>query len=247
MKRRLLAVLAAWRTPLLIAGVFIAALVVRLPASFVTLVVPQEIQLRDVEGSFWNGRASAIGVGGVLVQEQVFWNFLPRALLDAKLAWTVGGQMSGQTSRFELALRLGGAELNAINLALPLEPLAALHPQLKSMPLGAVLRVTAKNLSLNARAPVAASVAVEHLFTPLFPQGELGSYRLDCKGDAEGKGDWQIATVSGVLQVMGKGTFDAGQSKVNGQLTLTPQSPIPGLSPLLATLPKAGQGFVLTF
>jgi hypothetical protein len=239
------------RTLLLIAAVFIVALIARLPASFVTLALPQEIQLRDVEGSFWNGQASAIGVGGVLEQEQVSWNFQPGALLEAKLAWTVGGRLSGQSSQLELALRPGGVELNGVNLALPLEPLAALHPQLKSAQLGAVLRVTAKSLDLNwdlnARSPFAASVAVEHLFTPLSPRGELGSYRLEGKSDAEGKGDWQIATVNGVLQVTGKGVFDIGQSRVNGQLNLTPQLPIPGLSPLLATLPKAGEGFEMSF
>jgi hypothetical protein len=227
------------------AGLFVLALIVRLPASFATLALPEEIQAREVEGTLWNGRASAIGVGGVLVQEQVSWNFLPRALFDAKLAWRIGGRLAGETSRLELALRPGGAELNGVSLALPLEPLAALHPQLGSAQLGAVLRVTSKSLSLNA--PAAASVAVENLFTPLSPQGKLGSYRLDCKGNDASKGDWQIATVSGVLRVAGSGAFDVGQSKVSGRLTLTPQSPIPGLSPLLASLPKSGEGFLVTF
>ncbi len=242
MKRRLL---PARRTLLLAAGIYLIALIVRLPAGFATLALPPEIQLRDVDGSFWNGRASAVGVNGVLVQEQVSWNFLPRALLDARLAWAVGGRLADQASRFELALRPRGTELNEVSLALPLEPLAALHPQLKPAQLGAVLRVTAKQLGTHS--PVAASVAVEHLFSPLAAHGEFGSYRLDLKGGADGKGDWQIATVAGVLQVAGQGAFDAGRSKADGRLTLTPQSPIPGLSPLLASLPKAGEGFVVTF
>ncbi|MDR1936303.1 MAG: type II secretion system protein N [Candidatus Accumulibacter sp.] len=244
MKRRLP---VSWRTLLLVAGVFILALAVRLPASLATLLLPPEIQLREVEGSLWNGRASAVGVGGMLVQEQASWNFLPRALLEGKLAWTVGGRLADRTSRLELAIRPGGVELNGVSVALPLEPLAALHAQLKSAQLGAVLRVSAKNLDLSGRSPMAASVAVEHLFTALYPQGDLGNYRLDCKADGAGRGDWQLATVSGVLRVSGKGTFDAGQSKVNGQLNLAPQSPLPGLSPLLASLPKAGEGFVVRF
>jgi hypothetical protein len=227
------------------AGLFVLALVIRLPASFATLVLPQEIQARDIEGSFWNGRASVVGVGGVLVQEQVFWNFQPRALLDAKLSWAVGGRLDDRVSRFELAVGLRGVELHGVDLALPLEPLAALHPRLESARFGAALRVTAKRLSLSA--PVAASAAIEQLFTPLSPQGELGSYRLDCKGDSEGKGDWQIATTSGVLRVAGQGSFDLGRAKVGGRLTLTPQSPIPGLSPMLASLPRAGHGFALSF
>jgi hypothetical protein len=226
-------------------GVFILALFIRLPASFATWGLPPEIQLRDVEGSFWHGRAAAIGIGGVRVQEQVSWDFQPRALLDAKLAWMIEGRLAERSSRLELAIRPRGVELNAVDLALPLEPLAALHPRLKPVQLGATLRLTAK--SLRARSPVVASVTVEHLFTPQAPHAELGSYRLEGTGQDDGKGAWRIATVSGVLRMDGKGTFDIARSKIGGQLTLTPQSPIPGLSPWLASLPRAGGGFVLAF
>jgi hypothetical protein len=108
-----------------------------------------------------------------------------------------------------------------------------------------MLRVTAKRLAPGS--PIAISVAVEHLFSSLVPQGDLGSYRLDCQGTSEGRGDWRITTVGGVLRVAGQGSFDAARSSVNGKLILTPQSPIPGLSPMLASLPKAGNGFVMTF
>jgi hypothetical protein len=235
----------SWRSFPILAGIFAVFLIVRLPASFATLVLPPEIQLRGVEGSFWDGRTSAVGVGDVLVQEQVSWRFLPQALLEGKLSWAVSGRLADQASRLELAVRPSGAELNGVSLALPLEPLAALHPQLKAAQLGATLRVTAKRLGINS--PVVASVAVERLFTPLSPQRALGNYRVDLKGDAAGKGDWRIATLGGGLRVAGQGAFDAAQPRINGKLTLTPQSPIPGLSPLLASLPKAGEGFVMTF
>jgi hypothetical protein len=243
MKRRLLFKRCGFFLPIL--GVFVLALIIRLPASFVTLVLPPEIQMREVEGTFWHGRASALGVGGLLVQEQLSWNFRPQALSGARLAWSVGGRMAGETSRFELALGPHGVEWNGVSLVLPLEPLAALHPQLKSAQLGALLRVTAKTLSMNSS--FAALVAVEHVFSPLMPQGEFGSYRLDCRGASGGRGNWQVATASGVLRVAGQGTFDLLQEKVDGRLTLTPQSPILGLSPMLASLPKAGNGFALSF
>ena len=241
MKRPLL---PARRSLVLAVGLFVIALVVRLPAGFATLALPPAIQLRGVEGSFWEGRASAVGINGVLVQEQVAWTFLPGALLDAKLAWAVRGRLADQTSRLELALRPRGAELNGVSLALPLEPLAALHPQLKPAQLGATLRVTAKRLA--ARAPIEATVAIEQLFTPLAAPGGLGSYRLDLKG-ADGQGDWQLATVAGTLKVAGQGSFDAHRARLGGRAVLTPQAPIPGLSPVLASLPRDGEGFVVTF
>jgi hypothetical protein len=233
-----------WRAFFFVAGVFVLALIVRLPASFITLALPPEIELRDVEGSFWNGRLSAVGVGGVLAQEQVFWNFQPRALLDAKLLWRIGGRLAERTSRADLTIDLRGAAFNDVDLALPLEPLAALHSDLKLAQLGTVLRITAKSLSMGS--PFDVTIVAEHVFSPLL-QSEFGSYRLDGKGTGEGKGDWRITTQSGVLRVAGKGSFDASQSSASGQVTLTPQSPIPGLSPMLESLPKAGNGFVVSF
>jgi hypothetical protein len=243
MRRRSLIRRGAFLLPAL--GVFVLFLLIRLPASFVTLFLPPEIQMREVEGSFWNGRASAVGVGGLLVQEQVSWNFRPRALSGLQLAWAVSGRMAGETSRLELALGPRGVEWNGVGLALPLEPLAALHPQLKSAQLGALLRVSAKNLSLSS--PFELTITAERVFSALVPQGEFGSYRLDGKGMSEGKGDWQITTLSGVLRIAGKGTFDAVRSNASGQVTLTPRSPIPGLSPMLTSLPKAANGYVLSF
>ena len=75
------------------AGIFVLALIVRVPASLVSLALPPEIQVREIEGSLWNGRASAVGLGDRLVQEQVAWTFQPRALLD-RAAGSPGGHHS---------------------------------------------------------------------------------------------------------------------------------------------------------
>ncbi len=237
------------RTLIVVALLLVAFAVVRAPASLVTLLLPPTIQLRNVEGSFWNGQASAVGLGGVIVQEQVEWRFRPQALLGARLVWAVSGRFADQASRFTLALRPGAAELKGVSLVLPLEPFAALHAKLKAAQLGAVLRIDAKALSVGA--PVAATVAVDQLFTPLVPQGVLGSYRLDLNrevdGTGKGKGSWQVSTGSGNLQVAGQGAFDSGVGKIGGQLTLTPQTPMPGLTPVLSSLPKVGDGFQLAF
>lgn len=236
---------SVWRSALLAAAVFAVVLLVRLPAAFVTLFLPNEIQLRDVQGFLWHGRASAVGVNGVLVQEQLAWRFQPRALLGGSLAWTIDGRLWEQTSRLQLTLRPRGVELSGVSLALPLEPLANLDPRLKPAQLGAMLRVSAPRL--NAWEPLTASVAVDHLFTALVPQGEVGNYRIDCKSEGKGRGGWQLTTVTGVLKVLGQGAFDLEQFKINGRLTLNPQSPLPGLSPLLTSLPKVGEDFVVTF
>ena len=233
------------RTLIIVGCLFVVFAVLRAPAGLMTLLLPPSIQLRNVAGSFWNGQASAVGLGGVIVQEQVEWRFQPQAMLGASLVWAVSGRFADQASRLTLALHPHGAEIKDVSLVLPLEPFAALQARIRPAQFGAALRINAK--SLRQDAPVAASVAIDQLFTPLVPQGVLGSYRLDLNGKASGKGNWQATTVAGSLQVAGQGSFDAGPGKVSGQLTLTPQAPMPGLNAVLSSLPKVGDGFQLAF
>jgi hypothetical protein len=225
--------------------VFVLACVVRAPVSLVTLFLPKTVQLKNVEGSLWNGRASAIGVGGMIVQENVEWNFRPQALLSANLVWGVKGRFGEKNSHLTIALRPGGAELNEVSVFLPLEPLASLHPKLKMMQLGAELHASTSRLSPHA--PTSASVEVDQLFSGLVPQsGQLGRYRFDFEADASGKGQWKLNSLPGILSATGQGQFDVNRSHIDGQLVLTPSSPIPGLSPALSQLPRAGEGFLIT-
>jgi len=226
-------------------ALFVAACVLRAPASLLTLILPPSIQLRNVEGSFWNGQAAAVGVGGLLVQEQVAWRFRPQSLLAARLEWVISGRLAERDSRLTLSVRASGVELAGVNVVVPLEPYAALHPRLKPAQLGAQLHVT--TTSLRPQAPMAATVSVDQLSSPLVPQGELGSYTLALDAASDGKGTWRIAPVSGNLQITGQGQFDAGQSQIHGQVLLTAKSPMPGLTPVLAALPKVGEGYQLAF
>lgn len=226
-------------------ALFVVACVLRAPASLLTLILPPGIQLRNVEGSFWNGQASAVGVGGLLVQEQVAWRFRPQALLAARLEWTISGRLAERESRLTLGVRASGVELAGVSVVVPLEPFAALHPRLKPAQLGARLHATAT--SLRPQAPMAATVNIDQLSSPLVPQSELGSYTLALEAAADGKGTWRIAPVSGNLQIAGQGQFDAGQSQIHGQVLLTTKTPMPGLAPVLAALPKVGDGHQLTF
>ena len=227
------------------AALFLATCVLRAPASLLTLILPPSVQLRNVEGSFWNGQVSAVGVGGLLVQEQVAWRFRPQAVLAAKLEWTISGRLAEHNSRLTLSVRPSGVELAGVSVVLPLEPFAALHPRLKPAQLGAQLHATAK--SLRPQAPMVATVSIDRLSSPMVPQSDLGSYTLALEAAADGKGSWRITPVSGNLQVTGQGQFDVGQSQVHGQVLLTAKSPMPGLTPVLAALPKVGEGYQLAF
>jgi general secretion pathway protein N len=219
--------------------------VIRAPVSLITLILPRQVQLKNVEGSFWHGRASAIGVGGMIIQERVEWRFRPRAILSAGLAWDITGGFGKNASQMSVALRLGGAELDEVSVFLPLEPLVALHPKLKGIQLGAELHATANRLSF--RAPAKASVHVERLFSALAPQASaLGNYRVDIEVAADGKGKWKLTSSPGLLAATGEGRVDVARSHIDGQLVLTPSAPIPGLSQVLTQLPRSGEGFLIT-
>lgn len=235
------------RRALLVALALVALFaVIRAPLSLATLVLPRGVQLKNVEGSLWNGRASAVGVGGMIVQQGVEWHFRPRALLSGSLQWAISGRFGDQASRLAIALRPAGVELSELNVFLPLEPLAALHPKLKLAQLGALLHASAGRLSPNAA--IKAAVEVDGLFSALVsPSGQLGSYRVDVEAAADGKGRWTLSSLPGLLSASGQGQFDIGRAQVDGQLVLTPNAPIPGLSPVLTQLPRSGEGYLITF
>ena len=233
------------RTLVIVATLFLLACLIRVPASLITLALPQDLQLRNVEGTFWNGSASALGVGGMLVQEHIEWNFQPSSLLGAKFEWAVRGRLADKSSRLNLSLRPGGGEIHDLSVFLPLEPFAALHPRLKGAQLGAELHATATRLAPDQRASI--QLAIARLFSPLVPQDELGSYKVEIDAESDGRGSWRIVPVAGKLQIAGSGDFDAARNIARGQVTLTPQAPMPGLTPLLSMLPKAGEGYQLAF
>ncbi|MBS1229320.1 MAG: type secretion system protein [Proteobacteria bacterium] len=233
------------RVLITVLAVFALFGVIRAPASLVTLWLPKTIQLKNVEGSLWNGSLSAIGVDGMIVQERVEWHFRPQALISGALTWAVSGRFGEQTSALNLALRATGAQLNEVSVYLPLEPLAALHPKLKMAQLGALLHVTSGRLSLSA--PIKAAVDVDRAFSALAAQsGQFGSYRFELDVAADGKGRWTLSSSPGLLGATGQGQFDVNRSQVDGRLVLTPSAPIPGLSPLLTQLPRAGDGYLIT-
>lgn len=234
------------RNTLIVAGIMVSGTCAfRAPASLLSLVLPAAIQLKNVEGSLWNGEAAAVGVGGLLVQERVGWRFQPHSLLAGQLEWVIGGRYADQASRLKLSVHWRGAELSDVGLFLPLEPFVALHPRLKSAQLGGTLHATVKSWSPHV--PTTLSIQVRHLFSRVMPQGEFGNYRLEVKAGTDGRGDWQVSTVDGELHVAGEGAFDAGRENVTGRVLVTPRGAMPWLSPALAALPRSGESYSIEF
>lgn len=230
---------------LAVAVVFIVMLLLRAPASLISLALPNTISLQNVEGSLWHGKASALGLNGALVQEQLRWDFLPQSLLHGSAKWQLGGQWASQNSRATGEIGLGGIKLSDLELIAPLEPIATLSEKLKPAQFGALLHLATKAIGPHQKTE--ATLNIEHLFTPLAPKGELGNYRADVLLEPNGQGNWQISTSSGDLQITGSGTFDLPRKANKGQIVFSSPNPIPGLAPLLSKLPKSGDQYVMSF
>ena len=226
--------------------VFIVACVLDAPVSLFTLVLPPQLQIKNVQGTIWNGRASAIGLGTIVVQERVEWRLNPRAMLTGRMEWLVTGRYGEQSSTLSASLGVDGMVLKNVSIYLPLEPVAALHSRINVLGFGATLHASAQRLSI--RRPSRATLDVDGLFSTLLPQsGRLGSYRLEFDVDEGGTGKWDFRSLSGVLAGTGQGTFDTQRLKFNGQLTLNPRSPLPGLSAALSRQPGSDAGYLMSF
>jgi general secretion pathway protein N len=228
----------------LIAVLLAGFCVIRAPVSLITLVLPPQVQLKNVEGSLWNGRASAIGLGGMIVQERVSWAFRPQALLSGRVEWLFSGRFGERVSTLTVGLGSGGADLGKASVYFPLEPFAALDPRLKALRLGATLQARVAS----SRPPNRATLAIDGLFSPLVPQsGPLGSYLLELDAAQDGAGSWGLRPLSGVLAATGQGKIDVRRGQFSGQLLLNPLSPLPGLSPALSLLPRGDSGYLISF
>lgn len=217
-------------------------IVIRMPMTLVAGLLPAKIRLVSCEGSLWQGRAAAVGLGGQVTQENVTWQFLPGALLAGKLGWAVNGKFNKQSSKLTLLLMPNDVEVRDVNLVLPAESLFNLHNQLKALRLGGLLHIQTSRFSLQSASTL--NTRLEKLFSPLAPAtGPLGNYHLELITHAGKAGEWQLQTQEGILAVSGQGTLDANKGTITGRLALKPQeSTAANLRPMLALLQQGTEG-----
>ena len=234
------------RRLLLLFVLFAIAGVLQTPLRVLTPLLPSQIKFKEAYGTVWHGGASAVGLGQTIVQERVEWNFRPQALLAARIEWSLSGRLGTRNSTLTLGLGRDGPVLGEVNVYLPLAPMAALHPRLEPLRLGATVHASAARI--DSRSPGAATLQIDDLFSPLVPQSApLGSYLVDLRRDDDGVASWSLRSLSGVLAASGQGKIDAARQKFSGQLVLNPASPLPGLSPALTQLPRSDAGYLIAF
>lgn len=226
--------------------IFIASFIIRLPAALIAHTLPASISLAGVDGSVWNGSASALGIDGIVAQEKISWHFEPAALLHGSLAWQLNGEHDGQPGTARALIGPRQRALEQVKLSLPLEPLTRFNPTIAGVRLSGILHVESERLSRGEA--IKLSARLERMSSAMAAEATLlGSYQLTVNADAAGAGTLQVSPLGGPLQITGGGSFALANQAVDLNLRLKPEGDLPGLASVLATLPREADQYVLSF
>lgn len=226
-------------------ALFCICFVARLPALFVMrIALPSTVTLAGVEGSIWSGTATALGFNGVVVQEKLHWKFQPRNLLQGRLGWQIDSEFRGAPTNIQAILGVHGGALEGVRLSLPLDPLLSFNSTIEGIKLSGTLRLETPHLAM--REPVRLKLRAEQVTTAMGAEPSLlGSYEGNLDIDAAGKGQLQVSSLGGPLQISGGGSFETSGKGVDMKLLLRPAGDLPVLAPILATLPHEGDQAVV--
>lgn len=196
--------------------VFLAVLVLYLPASWFASWLPPQVRCGELGGSVWHGECLGLEYQGGRLGDAT-WNLSPMSALTGRLVGDVrlrGGGL-GIHADLDLAFDRSG-ELSRVKAHIPLDP--AIFPQFPAQQRGTVT-VELQRLVLGPGGfPVQASGIVElHDFRQITPRPvPLGAYRLTFDGSSPPGG------LQGRMQDLG------GPFAVEGTVTLTPPNQYAG-------------------
>lgn len=154
---------------------FALVVVVRLPARWVSALLPHGMQCQQLDGSAWNGSCTGLTSGDNTLGD-VTWNLQLLQLLRARLDLRLDLRGAGSSARGDLALQFGGAvHCHDVTVDVPLT--SAL---VSSLPAGAHARLQGKLARLDWTGKYLSQVQGELLVQDLVgPRGQaFGSYQV---------------------------------------------------------------------
>ncbi len=226
-----------------ILAVFSIFAILQLPMALVAnSLLPEKIRLNGCEGTLWQGRASALGLGGMVLQQDIAWQLRLDGLLSGQLRWEIRGKFATEPSRLALVLSPTTITLRDVNVVLPLEPLLNQDSKLKPLRLGGMLKLS--SAVFTPQQPSDVSIRMENLFSALVPAtGSLGSTEIKLLTQTKQPATWAAQPREGALAISGNGTFDLKRNTASGKLVLKPDEKLAGsLRPILALLQQGTEG-----
>lgn len=188
------------------------------------------------EGTLWRGTAS-VGIEdrGVirLLPGRVAWRFMPDGLIAGRVALSL--THPAVDNRVAVAVAGDGVTVGPATMRLPAAVLAAFGAPFNTVRPGGDLRMTWSALRFE-RGALHGHVEVDWMEarSGLSPVAPLGTYRLSVDGGSA-NADVELVTLSGPLQLAGRGTVDRQRVRFTGSADAAPEFR-PGLGALLGVL-----------
>lgn len=204
-------------------AVFLLALVVMLvatmPAALMDGWVRQAsggmVRLASPHGTLWRGAATPLlnlGHGDPLVLNRIHWQVSLRKIFSGNLLVHLREGEKSRKLPVNILLGLHQVELDNVSLELPAGVIGGLNPILLAMHFQGRVVITTDKLVLGRDGMVQGALTANwhDAGSALSPLNPFGDYRfaLDGKGD---KVAIDLSTVSGVLQLDGKGAWSGGK------------------------------------
>ncbi|QZA76566.1 type II secretion system protein N [Deefgea tanakiae] len=242
-------VIAHPRRKLIILLLVVFSLVVfiaRMPVSVVVWFLPSSVSLVQASGSIWDGRASALGLQGVVLQQDLSWQFEPNSLLRAQMAWQLRGEALGASNQARIALGLGGSALENVDITFPLEGVFRSIPKVANWGLGGKAQLRSPRLS--QQAGDSAELVLDPIFSQLVPAlTPITALRVNLNV-VVGGANWQIAPAgASAIAVNGNGDMQ-WRGAAHGTINLKPDEKVrQQLAPLLLQVPATADGYQIKF
>lgn len=244
--------LRKWSLGLFIVLALLLVLIVRMPVAMLQAVLPSSVSLVQTSGTLWDGRASAVGLEGIAIQQNLRWQFEPKAILGGQLAWQLNGQAAGSEANSQARLVLGvrGAALEKVDVTLPLEGILRTIPKIASWGLGGTAQLRSARLS--KQAGDSAELTIDPLFSQLVPAlSPLTTLRANLTMN-DGGANWTISPAgASAITVNGQGALQwlaGGRVSSQGEINLQPDDKVKQqLAPLLLQIPATANGYQIKF
>ena len=220
--------------------------IARIPVRTIGWFLPNTVSLVQANGSIWDGRASALGLQGVVLQQNLSWQFEPKALLRASLAWQIRGEALGAANQARLVLGLRGAALENVDLTFPLEGVFRAIPKVANWGLGGTAQLRSARLS--QQVGDTAELVLDPIFSQLVPTlTPITALRVNLNV-IEGGAHWQISPAgASAIAVSGSGNLK-WQGAAQGTINLKPDEQVrQQLAPLLLQVPATADGYQIKF
>ena len=193
-------------------------------------------RLAAAKGTLWQGSGQLMYAGQqgeVLPMSTLAWRWQPAALRSLALQWHIDAD--GQAGSLQLTAR--SAQLDNVQLQLPVAALTGFSPKWQSARLGGQLQLNVGHLLLQqGRVQGQAVLAWVAASSPLSRIQPFGSYALDVQGQGE-QVQLAMRTVQGPLQIQGQGRYDASGLQFAGSAS-SEAAQYEALKPVLLMLGK---------